>query len=586
MKQRRFYFNKNNYFRALCASIFLLGSCSQSEVLDEEQSSNSEVLSFSLSSDLVTATIQAENYDAQSGIKKSNGGSAVGYVNNNDWIRFDDFDFDGANTVSVRAASARSGGTIEFRAGGTSSDLLGTVSVSGTGGWTNFQTFTANISDNSNNSDLYLVFKGGGGYLFDVDSFQFNGSTSNPPTDSSTNIALGKTAEQSSTLYGTVSRAIDGNTSGVWRQGSVTHTKNTYQPWWQVHLGGDYAIGDIKIWNRTDSCCISRLSNFDVFVYNSAGTQVYKTTITSAPTPSVTINTGGVFGSRVRVKLKGTNVLSLAEVQVFSGEDDGGGTVDPPSGDFPYDVLGLDDWKITLPRSNDGDDISDEVYITASKNDDSSDPSLTVYSDEFFYVSDDGVTFECPAIYSLPKTSSGTSNTRTELREMPNNDNEDGWSASGSTVRELEFSARVLQTSSTSKVAFAQIHDDGEANWDDLIRVQIESDNPNAVEGDYGKIYIMGDMAEGLSSEGVPTQSSSDRTIIENYRLGDWMNIRVTFNNNTIRIYVDGVIKQTYTGADCPSNYFKAGAYNQSMNSSSSGRSIVEFRSLTVTENF
>lgn len=258
----------------------------------------------------------------------------------------------------------------------------------------------------------------------------------------------------------------------------------------------------------------------------------------------------------------------------------------PPTGDTPYDVLGLDDWKITLPRSNDGDNISDEVYITSSKNDVPSDGSLTDYEDEFFYTSNDGVIFECPAIYSLPKTSAGTSNTRTELREMPNNDNEGGWSASGSTVRELEFSARVLQTSSTEKVAFAQIHDYQQSNWDDLIRIQIESDSPNATEGDYGKIYIMGDMAEGLSSEGVPTQPSSERTIIENYRLGDWMDIRVTFNNNTIRIYLNGVEVQEYTGADCSSNYFKAGAYNQSMNSSSSGKSVVEFRSLTVTENF
>ena len=217
-----------------------------------------------------------------------------------------------------------------------------------------------------------------------------------------------------------------------------------------------------------------------------------------------------------------------------------------------------------------------------------SDGSLTDYSDEFFYVSNAGntVIFEVEADQSLPRTSAGTSNTRTELREMPNNDNEAGWSASGSTVREMQFSARVLQTSSTSKVAFAQIHDYQQSNWDDLIRIQIESDNPNATVGDYGKIYIMGDMAEGLSSEGVPTQPSSERTIIENYQLGDWMDIRVTYNNNTIRIYLDGVEVQEYTGADSASNYFKAGAYNQSMNSSSSGTAIVEFRSLSVTENF
>lgn len=257
----------------------------------------------------------------------------------------------------------------------------------------------------------------------------------------------------------------------------------------------------------------------------------------------------------------------------------------PPAGDFPYAILGLDDWKITLPRSNDGDDRADEVYRDASKNDDSSDPSFTVYEDEFFFVSDNGVTFSCPVADGTP-TTGNSSNTRSELREMPNNDNEDGWGASGSTVRELEFSARVLQTSSTRKLAFAQIHDYEEANWDDLIRIQIQSDTPNATVGDFGKIYILGDMAEGLSSEGIPSQPSDDRTIIDNYRLGDWMNIRMTFNNNTIRIYVNNVLKQTYEGADCARNYFKAGVYNQSVNNSSSGNGIVEFRSLDVTENF
>lgn len=577
---------KNLLKLCVLALIFMFSSCVKDDLETIVEDENSKVVPTSLSSKLNTV-IQAEDYDGQSGVQPSGGGWKVGYINNGDWIRFDDFDHSGATSITVTAASSTNGGTIEFRKGSaTGGNLLAEVNVSGTGGWSNMQEFTANITGSSSNSDLYVVFKGGSGYLLDVDSFEFKSSgTTNPGTGE--NLALSGSAEQSSTSYnGAASRAIDGNTSGVWNQGSVTHTANEYQPWWQVRLANDTNIEEIVIWNRTN-CCSSRLSNFDVFVYNQAGVLQYKETIVDTPNPSVTINTGGVTGNRVRVKLKGTNPLSLAEVQVFGESNDDPNPPNPPTGgDYPYDVLGLDDWKITLPRSNDGDSIADEVYVTQSKNDDSSDPSLTEYSDEFFYVSDNGVIFECPADQSLPRTSAGTSNTRTELREMPNNDNEAGWSASGSTVRELEFSARVLQTSSTSKVAFAQIHDYQQSNWDDLIRVQIESDDPNATVGDYGKIYIMGDMAEGLSSEGVPTQPSSERTIIENYRLGDWMNIRITYNNNTIRIYVDGNEVQEYTGADCASNYFKAGAYNQSMNSSSSGKSVVEFRSLSVTENF
>ena len=136
-----------------------------------------------------------------------------------------------------------------------------------------------------------------------------------------TNLALGKTAEQSSTGYEAyASRAVDGNTSGVWNDGSVTHTNKEYQPWWQVRLGDDYEIDQIVIWNRTN-CCMDRLSNFDVFIYNDAGVQVFKETIEDTPNPSVTIDAGGVVGARVRVKLKGDqDPLSLAEVQVFGGD--------------------------------------------------------------------------------------------------------------------------------------------------------------------------------------------------------------------------------------------------------------------------
>jgi len=139
-----------------------------------------------------------------------------------------------------------------------------------------------------------------------------------PFEKNSTNLALGKVTEQISTdESGDSSRAVDGNTSGYWADDSITHTAREFSPWWQVRLGKEYAIGDINIYNRINDCCKSRLTNFDVFIYNDAGELVYKTTITETPNPMVTINASGVIGSRVRVKLKDVNILSLAEVEVF-----------------------------------------------------------------------------------------------------------------------------------------------------------------------------------------------------------------------------------------------------------------------------
>ncbi|MEQ9305204.1 MAG: carbohydrate-binding protein, partial [Marinoscillum sp.] len=85
--------------------------------------------------------IEAEDYSGQSGIQTENtsdtgGGQNVGWIDDGDWLRFDDVDFDnGAESVDVRVASSSSGGTVEFRLGSTSGTLLGTAVVPVTGGW-------------------------------------------------------------------------------------------------------------------------------------------------------------------------------------------------------------------------------------------------------------------------------------------------------------------------------------------------------------------------------------------------------------------------------------------------------------------
>jgi lysozyme len=88
-------------------------------------------------------------------------------------------------------------------------------------------------------------------------------------TPGGTNLAVGKTATQSSTAFGGVaSRGVDGNEDGVYANGSVTHTAYEDQPYWEVDLGSVETIGSIKVWNRKD-CCAERLTNFYVFVSNT-----------------------------------------------------------------------------------------------------------------------------------------------------------------------------------------------------------------------------------------------------------------------------------------------------------------------------
>lgn len=141
------------------------------------------------------------------------------------------------------------------------------------------------------------------------------------------NLARGKTATQSTMEAGGVpSRAVDGNTSGNWGGGSVTHTQFQPESWWQVDLGAVEDVDEIAVWNRTD-CCADRLTNFYVFVSDTPFTSGSLTQTLAQPGVSAYHHTGqggtpslvdvGGTGRYVRVQLVGDNALSLAEVQVY-----------------------------------------------------------------------------------------------------------------------------------------------------------------------------------------------------------------------------------------------------------------------------
>ena len=74
------------------------------------------------------------------------------------------------------------------------------------------------------------------------------------------NVALNKHATQSSTYPGgDATHAVDGNTDGVYGNGSMTHTHDGKQEWWEVDLGETCPVEKIVLWNRTD-CASERLA--------------------------------------------------------------------------------------------------------------------------------------------------------------------------------------------------------------------------------------------------------------------------------------------------------------------------------------
>lgn len=111
-------------------------------------------------------TIQAETINRQSGIKTdicSEGGIMVTSISADDYIRIKGVDFgNGASNFEVRAASGSTGGSIELRLGSQTGTLIGTCTISATGGWTTWKNFKCDISNASGVKDLYLVFKGTG----------------------------------------------------------------------------------------------------------------------------------------------------------------------------------------------------------------------------------------------------------------------------------------------------------------------------------------------------------------------------------------------------------------------------------------
>ena len=129
---------------------------------------------------------------------------------------------------------------------------------------------------------------------------------------------IGASANQSS--KGNAGKAIDSNTNGQFNMYSVTNTNNEAQPWWKVNLVRSSLINEVKIYNRKENP--ERLADFTVKLFDGA-TEVYSQTILD-PVESegvVTITPpAGTNADSVQVQLNGTNVLSLAEVEVFGSD--------------------------------------------------------------------------------------------------------------------------------------------------------------------------------------------------------------------------------------------------------------------------
>ena len=124
-----------------------------------------------------TALIEAECYDDMEGVQTedcSEGTLNVGYINNEDWVKYTDIDLTNMNSIKARVSSKTTGSILEVHLDAVDGDVIAQLEVSNTGGNQNWVTDSVNIDAVTGVHDVYLVFSGSEGYLYNINSFGFS----------------------------------------------------------------------------------------------------------------------------------------------------------------------------------------------------------------------------------------------------------------------------------------------------------------------------------------------------------------------------------------------------------------------------
>jgi len=119
-----------------------------------------------------TELIEAECFDDMSGI--INDGTNIGGINSGDWVAYNNIDLTDISSVKVSAGTPTAGGIIEFRLGDIDGELIGSMEITTTRGWVDFETTEINTSRAEGEQDLYLVFTGTEHALFNIDWIIFS----------------------------------------------------------------------------------------------------------------------------------------------------------------------------------------------------------------------------------------------------------------------------------------------------------------------------------------------------------------------------------------------------------------------------
>lgn len=122
----------------------------------------------------VVIPIEASDFDGSKGVDTqacSEGGLNVDFITNGTYTAYNSVDLANVNHFVARVASYSSGGNIQIREDSATGTLLGICTVPGTGGWQNWTNVYCSLSGAIGTHNIYLVYTGGSGSLFNIEFF-------------------------------------------------------------------------------------------------------------------------------------------------------------------------------------------------------------------------------------------------------------------------------------------------------------------------------------------------------------------------------------------------------------------------------
>ncbi|WP_150107220.1 carbohydrate-binding protein [Pedosphaera parvula] len=162
----------------------------------------------------VITPIPAANYNGTLGVAIETcdeGGQNIGNISSGDWTAYNNIDLSGLNTFVARVASAGSGGNIEIHLDSPGGTMIGTCAVVGTGGSQTYLNMYCGITNTSESHNIYLVYSGGSGILFNL---QFLGFYS-APSMLSHQLVVGNTYSLKALANGKFVSAPNGGTNAL-----------------------------------------------------------------------------------------------------------------------------------------------------------------------------------------------------------------------------------------------------------------------------------------------------------------------------------------------------------------------------------